>query len=126
MGKTTICGLICILGAGVAWAQINSGAITGLVTDKTGAAIPDAEVSVINEETQVAQKAKSDRAGEFNAPYLPGGRYTVVVEKQGFSAYKQTGIALGSGEQARVDAQLQVGRLGTMVEVKAEAMSIQT
>jgi hypothetical protein len=115
-----------ILTATISWTQINSGTITGLALDKTGAIIPGAAVSAVNEDTRVAQKTATDRSGEYAVPYLAAGRYTVIVEKSGFSAFKQTGILVGTGEQVRVDAHLQVGSVGTIVEVQAEALAIQT
>jgi len=111
---------------GISVAQIKSGTITGLVTDKSGAVIPGAQVSVVNEETQVGQKVASDHAGEYVVPYLAAGRYAVTIEQQGFSAFQQTGIVLGTGQQARVDAQLQVGGVGTTVQVQSEALTLQT
>src|SRR4029077_16714457 len=60
----------CIVSLGTSMAQIKSSIITGLVTDKTGAVIPDAQVTVTNDETQVVDKGKTDRAGEYSVPYL--------------------------------------------------------
>src|SRR6516164_3882520 len=68
-------------------AQIKSGTITGLVTDESGALVPDAQVSVINEDTRVANSAKSDAGGTFVIPYLEPGHYAVRAEKQGFSNF---------------------------------------
>src|SRR5262249_43306221 len=107
-------------------AQIKSGAIVGLVSDSSGAAVADAQISVINEETQVTDKGKSGGDGEFGVPYLAPGRYTVIVEKPGFSTFKETGVALGAGQQGRVDVLLQVGSVGATVQVQAEAIALQT
>jgi trimeric autotransporter adhesin len=107
-------------------AQIKSGTITGLVTDKSGAVIPDASVSVTNEETQISNKGKTDGSGEYSVPYLAPGRYTITVEKEGFSVFKETGVVLGTAQQLRVDLQLALGRVGTTVQVQAEAVSLQT
>ena len=116
---------ICILTT-VSQAQIKSGVIIGLVTDKTGAVIADAGITVMNEETQVVDKGKSGGAGEYAVPYLAAGRYTVTVEKPGLSAFQVTGVVLGTGQQARVNAQLQLGSVGTTIQVQAEAISLQT
>ena len=116
----------CIVSTGISQAQIKSGTITGLVTDKTNAVIPDALVTVINEDTQVSDKGKTDSAGEYTVPYLAAGRYAVTVEKPGLSVFKVTGIVLGTGQQVRLDAQLQLGRVGTTVQVQADAIALQT
>jgi hypothetical protein len=112
--------------AGILRAQIKSGTITGLVTDKTGAVIPGAQIIVINEDTQIVDKGKSDGAGEFAIPYLAAGRYTLTVEQQGFSVFKVTGVTLGTGQEARLDVQLQVGSPGTTVQVEADVIALQT
>src|SRR5436853_1953308 len=117
---------ILVVFLGILQAQIKSGTIIGLVTDKTGAVIAYAEITVLNEETQVVDKSKSGGAGEYAVPYLAAGRYTVTVEKSGLSAFQVTGVVLGTGQQARVNAQLQLGSVGTTVQVQAEAISLQT
>lgn len=65
-----------------AWAQIKSSTITGTVTDSTGAVIPSATVTVINQETNVASTTVTDESGSFTVPYLAPGLYTVNVEKR--------------------------------------------
>src|SRR5882762_9751681 len=90
-------------------AQINSATITGSIFDSSRAAIPGANVTVINEDTKVSKVVASDEAGEYAVPYLAPGRYAVTVGKLGLSTYRQTGIVLGSGQTARVDAELRVG-----------------
>ncbi len=117
---------ISIVSLGISMAQIKSSIITGLVTDKTGAVIPDAEVTVTNDETQVVDKGKTDRAGEYSVPYLAAGRYTLTVDKPGLSTFKITGVVLGTGQQTRVDAQLQLGSVGATVQVQADAIALQT
>ncbi|MFM8394412.1 MAG: carboxypeptidase-like regulatory domain-containing protein [Acidobacteriota bacterium] len=63
------------------FAQIKSSTITGVVTDSTGAVIPGATVSVVNEETNVATGVTTDTSGSFTVPYLAPGSYRVLVEK---------------------------------------------
>jgi hypothetical protein len=115
-----------MVSTGLLVAQIKSSSMVGSVTDTTGAVVPDAEVSVTNESTNVVVQVKTDHAGEYTMPYLAPGRYTLTVKKEGFSAFRRTGVTLGSAERARVDARLQVGSLATTVEVKAERVNLQT
>ena len=92
-------------------AQINSATITGSIFDSSRAAIPGASVTVTNEDTHVSKAVASGESGEYAVPYLAPGRYTVTVGKSGLSTYRQTGIALGSGQTARVDAELRAGTI---------------
>ena len=76
-----------------AWAQIKSSTITGTVTDSTGAVIPGANVTVINQETNVAMTTVTDESGNFTVPYLAPGIYNVNVEKSG-SGFARAGPSL--------------------------------
>src|ERR1700750_2609758 len=61
----------------VALAQVEQGAITGLVTDQTGAYIPNAKVKVTNTDTQVAASGETNSEGTYSFPFLPHGNYSV-------------------------------------------------
>ena len=72
-----------------AWGQTEQAAITGNVTDVTGAAVPDATVTATNVRTQVAAVTKTNPIGYYIIPYLPIGEYTVRAEKAGFNPNSQ-------------------------------------
>jgi len=114
--------------SGVSFGQIKSGVITGTVTDDSGAAIPGAKVSVVNQETNVATTAVTDETGGFTVPYLPPGTYTVHVEKPeaGFSKYSQTNIAVSTAQTVKVEVKLQAGVTSDTVTVTADAAALQT
>ncbi len=107
-------------------AQIKSSTITGTVTDPSGALVPNAAVAVINEETNIEVKVQSNAVGEFTAPYLAAGRYTVTITVGGFQTYRNTGIRIGTSTTVRADAVLATGSVSTAVEVKAETAVLQT
>ena len=107
-------------------AQIRSGAITGTVTDATGAVIPNAQVVVTNQETNIASQAVTTEAGLYTIPYLPSGSYTVAVTRPGFSPYRQVDVPLATAQTARVDVILKVGAIEQVVEVAASAQQLQT
>ena len=60
------------------------GTIRGVVTDATGATVPDASVTVTNVNTGLTQTTKTSSDGVFNVLYLPAGEYTVTTVKAGF------------------------------------------
>ncbi len=115
-----------LLLAGLALGQIKSSAITGTVTDPSGALVPGANVVVINQETNVQVEAQSNAAGEYTVPYLAAGQYSVTIKAEGFQTFRKTNIVMGSGTTVRVDAALVTGSVSTTIEVKANAVALQT
>ena len=74
--------------------------LSGSVQDTTGAIIPSATVSLINEDTKLAQTGQSNPKGLFAFPSLTPGTYTVKVEQKGFAPKEVTGIRLKLGMPA--------------------------
>jgi hypothetical protein len=107
-------------------AQVKSSAITGIVTDRTGAMVANASVSVTDEETGAVTEVKTTASGDYTAPYLPAGRYTLAVMVNGFETYRKTGIVMGSATTVREDVVLVPGSVNATVVVKAEATALQT
>src|SRR3974390_1438581 len=80
LGVTLVLSVVC----GIVFAQGNFGRILGTVTDQTGAVLAGAGVSVIDVERGLTRNLVTDGAGEYNAPSLIPGTYTVRVEMKGF------------------------------------------
>ncbi len=91
------------------FAQLNLGRILGGVTDQSGGAVAGATVTVIDEGRGLSRALVSDGAGEYAAPSLTPGMYTVRAEAPGFQAAEHRGISVGVGEDIRVDLTLQPG-----------------
>jgi len=100
--------------------------ITGVVTDASGAAVPDAKVTITDQGTGVQTVVGSNSAGNYSTPPLILGTYKVSVEKTGFKTYTREGIILTGGATFREDASLQLGAVSETVEVKEEAQQINT
>ncbi|HXA52318.1 MAG TPA: TonB-dependent receptor [Candidatus Acidoferrum sp.] len=115
---------ICLLS--LVYGQIRSGTITGSVKDATGAMIPNAEVTLVQVETNITAKSKTTDSGQFTFPYLAAGSYTVTIAAPGFAAFRETGLNVGTAQTVRVDAELKVSNVDASVEVHAEAATIQT
>jgi len=107
-------------------AQALYGTITGTVTDDSGAAIPGATVTVLNENTGLEISAVSDEAGAYTVRNLQPGTYTVKASLQGFKEFVQTGLPVGQNETSRADAKLEVGALTESVTVTTEAALLKT
>src|ERR1019366_1173143 len=101
--------------------------ILGYVTDPSGAAIPEATVTVTNDQTGVVNKGTTDSAGSFNITHLDPGTYTLAVEaKTGFKHFAQTGIQLAVSASVRVDAKLELGAVSQQITVAAQTAQLET
>lgn len=95
------------------------GIITGLVSDASGAAVPNATVTLINQDTAVKTVVKTTGDGNYASPPLILGTYTVQVEVQGFKTFTRPGIILTGGSNYRQDVALELGAVTQTVEVKS-------
>jgi outer membrane receptor protein involved in Fe transport len=103
-----------------AYAQEQSGAIEGTITDATGAVVPGATVEA-RSASGMAQNVVSDQDGRYNFPALPGGNYTVTGTLTGFTSVKVTDVRLGVGQTLKVDLTLRVSSVEEVVTVTGEA-----
>src|SRR5215469_8759951 len=107
------------------YAQKTTGTIRGLVTDSTDAVIINATVSIRNEETTSTSTVNTNAKGEYVAPQLATGSYTITVEAPGFTPSKATDVILHVSSTAIVDFTLQVGT-SQQVTVSTIAVQVQT
>ena len=114
--------LIAILTLISVWAfgQAESGAINGIVTDKTGAVVVGATVTATSVDTGLVRTATTGSAGEYAITNLPPKLYSVTVEAQGFRKYTQQ-IKVGVGSMNELSAKLAVTGASTTVEVSSSA-----
>ncbi|MCL4402636.1 MAG: TonB-dependent receptor [Acidobacteria bacterium] len=103
----------------------NSG-IQGVVTDPTGAAVPDVTVTVLNAGTGVTTNVRTNMSGFYSAPFLPGGVYKVAAEKAGFSPVSRDNLTLNVDQIARVDFSLKMGTVAETIEVTAAAALLES
>ncbi|MCW5981133.1 MAG: carboxypeptidase regulatory-like domain-containing protein [Bryobacteraceae bacterium] len=102
------------------------GSIVGLVTDSTGAVVPEATVRVTQQETGVARTVTTDTTGTYLAHGLNVGTYTVEVTASGFKTYRRTDVVLNVRDQIRADVSLELGQVAETIEVIGHAVSLQT
>jgi len=108
------------LGASSTFAQV-SAALTGVVTDPSGAAVADAAIEADEVDTGLTRAATTDSAGRYSFFALPLGPYEVRVKKEGFAEEIRTGIHLVVGQNAIVDLNLRVGDVSQQITVTADA-----
>ena len=97
--------------AGVSSAQESRGKILGRVLDATGAAVPGASITGINEEMNTRVLATSNEAGNYELPFLLPGTYRIEVVAQGFKQHTRRPIEVQVGDVITVDVALEVGQL---------------
>jgi Carboxypeptidase regulatory-like domain len=124
----TTCLAICLFLAAAQnlHGQASSG-ITGTVTDASGAVVPGATVTATNSVTGVSTIGVSQASGGYIIIDLIPGIYTVKVEKTGFQTFVANNVAVEpGGKRSTIDASLKAGEVQQVVEVKADAITLET
>jgi hypothetical protein len=106
-------------------AQALSG-INGTVTDQSGDPLPNAKITITNNDTGVARTTETTSAGTYYLTDLIPGTYTVRVEKAGFKAFVQNNVVVQTATQSTADAKLTIGAVSETVEVTAAEIALQT
>lgn len=115
-----------LIGSAVAGAQTFRGALTGTVTDSTGAAISNATVQLTNPLTNETLNTKSNGAGDFSFPELSVGSYKLLVSAPGFSAKSLDNVAIEVTKINHQQIGLTVGSESTVVDVQASGITLDT
>jgi hypothetical protein len=107
-------------------AQNISCSISGTVQDSVGAVIPNASITVADEQTGFTRSVKTNDSGYFSFPDLIAARYDLTVVAAGFKKYEQKSIALNSGDQRSLGSlTLTIGEVTESVTITAEAAPVQ-
>jgi len=108
------------------WAQSDNTSVNGTVKDPTGAAVPNAKITLRNDNTGATRETTSSAAGTYVIPSIPSGTYTLTVEVQGFKKFETKSNKVDANLPATIDATMQVGGVSETVTVEASASAIQT
>jgi hypothetical protein len=108
------------------WGQEVTAGIVGTVTDPSGAPVSGAAVTATDTERGTTWRAQTDNTGSYTIPRIPVGTYTVKVTASGFQGVVHSPFTLVLNQTARVDANMQVGRVTETVEVSGAAPILQT
>lgn len=95
--------------------------ISGVVSDPSGAGVPNAKIVATETRTGTKSHTVSDSSGNYTIPFLLPGDYQVVAESPGFKQYVRSGITLASSDHPVIDIHLTVGEASQTVEVTAAA-----
>src|SRR5438445_4832181 len=108
------------------FSQGSAGRILGAITDQTGGVVSGATVTIIDTQRNLTRKLTTDNAGEYNAPNLLPGTYTVRAAFQGFKTAERSGIILEVSQDLRVDLTLQPGEQTERVTVTEALPMVET
>ena len=100
--------------------------LAGVVTDKSGGGVPNAQVTAQNTGTNLARTVETNAQGEYRMDFLPVGVYDVAISAQGFKKTVRKGVVLEINVVAQLDAALDVGAMTETVDVTAEAPQVNT
>jgi outer membrane receptor protein involved in Fe transport len=106
--------------------QLVYGTVTGIVTDPTGAVVPNANVSLTNVTTGVSTASQSNHLGLYTIPNLIAGSYNLTVSVPGFRELRELGISVSVGNIVRKDVKLVVGAETQQIVVNSQAAQLKT
>ena len=120
MRKGIFCISLALVSAVVIWGQGERGTFNGIITDPTGAVVPEATVTALNIQTGVETKTVTTEPGIFRMPYLAPGTYKMSVSKSGFQTSVRENVILHAAQTLTVDFTLQVGAVTEQVTVSSD------
>jgi Carboxypeptidase regulatory-like domain/TonB dependent receptor len=118
--------LILVCAATIPALAQSTASLTGIVTDGSGAAVPNAKVTVTNKATGVSFNTQTDSAGAYLVPSLPIGVYDIEVTASGFQKAVVTDLDLPVATSVTRNVQLRIGETSVTVEITADAVILDT
>jgi len=118
--------LILVCAATIPALAQSTASLTGIVTDASGAAVPNAKVTVTNKATGVSFNTQTDSAGAYLIPSLPIGVYDIEVTASGFQKALVTDLDLPVATSVTRNVQLRIGETSVTVEITADAVILDT
>ncbi len=109
-----------------AFGQVDTGAVSGLVHDESGARVTAAQITVVNGATNIEQRLLTNNSGYYSAPSLRPGVYTIRAKKEGFAAGKRERIELRVQDRLEINFELKVSAASTEITVSTEAPRLES
>jgi outer membrane receptor for ferrienterochelin and colicin len=108
------------------FAQVQNGQFTGTVTDPSGAAVPNAKVTVSSQATGLSVTTTTNQSGNYTVKELPIGTYKLTAEASGFKTVSDTNVVLNAGVIAHVDFKMALGQAKEVIEVTGALAQVNT
>ncbi|HWF48424.1 MAG TPA: carboxypeptidase regulatory-like domain-containing protein [Bryobacteraceae bacterium] len=97
----------------------SSTSLVGTVTDSSGGVVAVANVTAVNDATQVSYKGVTNNAGIYNILYVPVGTYTITVESPGFQKAVHSSVIVEANQAVRTDFTMSVGQVSSEIVVSS-------
>ncbi len=117
--------LCCALSPLAVFSQGTSANVNGVITDPSGAVIPEARITARNIDTALTQSVESNSSGFYSISPLPPGNYSITAEHEGFKKYIEV-VKFTANQAATINFQLQVGQQTQTVTVNAGEILLNT
>src|SRR6476659_1510058 len=121
--RVMVCGLILLSAMVTVQAQFKAG-VQGTVTDTAGGLVPDAKVTLTNTETGKSQETTASAEGFYRFTGLPPGKYTLQVEKTGYTKKLFENVTINAESVQGVDVALEAGEVSATVTVTQDTAAI--
>lgn len=118
--------LIAAPAAGVVAQTATTGALSGVVTDAAGSALPDVQIRLTNEATGEVRVVASRGDGGFRMPLLPPGLYRIEAQKGSFKTLTRAGVRINVTEISTLDLRMEVGEVSEKISIVSDAVQVQT
>lgn len=118
--------ILCLLLCTAVWAQLYTSTVSGVITDPSGAVIPNTQAKLVDEQKGFSFTAISDATGRYLFRSVPPGSYKLTVTAQGFQPQEQAGINVNINQNVAVNFSLQVGATSQTVEITTAAPVLST
>src|SRR5580698_7278365 len=106
--------------------SITAGDVTGTVTDPSGAAVPNAAVTLTSVDTNTSRTAATNAEGSYRFAFVPPGLWKIAVNASGFQAQEHPNLTVTAGQPTAVNVQLALAKSSQTVDVVETATAIQT
>ncbi len=119
---------VCVLfvSGASAFGQVDQGSITGVVKDATGAAVPDAAVTLKNTDQGITLTTKATSTGNYTFSPVRIGNYQITVTAPGFATTTQEALSVAVGQELQVNVSLQAGAASQEITVSTAPPQLQT
>ncbi|HWZ50345.1 MAG TPA: carboxypeptidase regulatory-like domain-containing protein [Granulicella sp.] len=116
-----LCLLLASFFASSSYAQQTLGSLVGAVADATGAIIPNATLTVVNDQTAAVRITKTNASGAYSLNDLAPGTYDITITAAGFNTQKVQAVTIQADRTATQNLRLKAGEVSSTVEVQANA-----
>src|SRR5439155_13462217 len=125
--KAFVVMALCVCAAAPTYAQVQTGSITGAVTDSSNAILPGVTISLSGERLiGGVQTQSTDATGAYRFDRLPPGTYHLKFELQGFRSVERSDVVVNAAFVAAVNAKLEVGSVQETVTVTGDSPTVDT